>query len=124
VPALLFALLLTAPAPHVPTGAPETQVPKPRGMSGDVPRKRSGLDGAGVAPVSFNPDTGFGYGAVGGIYLSSPGYVPYRYALAAQVFFTTRGVQSHWLRFDAPDLLPRLRLEVRAEQSRELFSPW
>jgi len=122
---LLLALLLSVPGPHVPTGAPETQVPRPRAAAAeDVPRRRTGFDGAGVPLVSFNSDTGFGYGAVGGVYFYSPGYVPYRYALAAQVFFTTRGVQSHWLRFDAPDLLPRLRLEVRAEQSRELFSPW
>lgn len=120
---LLLALLLLVPEPHVPTAAPEDQVPR-RAPPEDAPQQRRGIDGAGVPLLSFNSDTGVGYGAVGGLYLYKPGYVPYRFALAAQVFFTTRGVQSHWLRFDAPDLWPRARLEIRLEQSRELFSPW
>ncbi len=87
-------------------------------------RKESGFDAFGVPLLSFNSDTGVGFGAVGGAYLYSPGYRPYRHGLAAQTFFTTRGVQNHWLRYDGPRLLPRTRVEARLEWRRELFAPY
>ncbi len=82
------------------------------------------FDALGVPLVSFNSDLGWGIGLVGGGYFYDPRYTPYRHALAAQSYFTTRGVQNHWLRYDGPDLLGKARLEVRAEFRRELFAPF
>src|SRR5688572_6392154 len=78
-------------------------------------RKEQGFDAVGVPLLSFNSDLGFGYGAVGGAYIYGPGYRPYRHGLALQAFFTTRGVQNHWLRYDGPRLIGSARLEARVE---------
>jgi len=60
---------------------------------------------------------------VGGGYVYGAGYAPYRHALGLQVFFTSRGSQSHFLRYDGPRLLGPLRLEARLELKREQLSP-
>ncbi|MBX5481941.1 MAG: BamA/TamA family outer membrane protein [Myxococcaceae bacterium] len=85
---------------------------------------RRQLDALGVPLISYNSDLGVGFGAVGGGYYYSPGYTPYRHALAAQIFLTTRGIQNHWLRYDGPNLIGKLRVEVRAEYRRELYAPF
>lgn len=90
----------------------------------NLANQRRGLDAIGLPLVSFNSDLGFGFGAVGGGYYYSPGYTPYRHALAAQLFFTTRGVQNHWVRYDGPNLIGGARLEIRGEYRRELFFPF
>ncbi len=87
-------------------------------------KPRRDFDAIGVPLVSFNSDLGWGIGLVGGGYFYQQGYTPYQHALAAQSYFTTRGVQNHWLRYDGPDLLGKARLEVRAEFRRELFAPF
>ncbi|MGQ0504156.1 MAG: Omp85 family outer membrane protein [Myxococcaceae bacterium] len=87
-------------------------------------KKDSGIDGLGVPLISFNSDQGFGFGAVGGAYFYAKDYRPYRHALGAQIFFTTRGVQNHWLRWDAPNLIGKLRFEARAEWRHEKFAPY
>lgn len=86
--------------------------------------ERQGIDAIGVPLVSYNSDLGWGFGAVGGGYYYSPGYTPYRHAVAAQAFITTEGVQNHWLRYDGPSLIGDARLEIRAEYRRELFAPF
>jgi hypothetical protein len=91
------------------------------GASGTRPRS---FDALGVPLLSYNSDLGWGIGLVGGGYYYAQGYTPYRHALAAQTFFTTEGVQNHWLRYDGPDLLGKARLEVRAEFRRELLAPF
>ena len=55
----------------------------------------------------------FGYGAVGGVYVYSPGKRPFAHAISAQTFFTTRGVQNHFLRYDGPELFGNVRVEAR-----------
>ena len=95
------------------------------GDVGALPTRPSrGFDAIGLPLVSYNSDLGWGFGLVGGGYLYSPGYEPYRHALAAQGFFTTLGVQNHWVRYDGPRLIGRTRLEVRGEYRRELYSPF
>lgn len=86
--------------------------------------EKQGLDAIGVPLVSYNSDLGWGIGAVGGGYYYAPGYKPYRHALAAQAFFTTEGIQNHWLRYDGPSLIGPARFELRAEFRRELFAPF
>ncbi len=114
LPALLIALLATQ-APAV-TQPPQALAPKAK--------KEDGFDALGVPLVSFNSDQGFGFGAVGGAYLYKRGYVPYQHALGAQVFFTTTGVQNHWLRYDAPDLFGKVRFEARLEWRHERYAPY
>jgi outer membrane protein assembly factor BamA len=87
-------------------------------------RKERGFDALGVPLVSYNSDVGFGYGAVGGAYFYSPGYKPYRHGVALQAFFTTGGVQNHWLRYDGPQFFKGARIEARLEWRRELFTPY
>ena len=87
-------------------------------------KKKKKLDAIGVPLVSYNSDLGFGFGLVGGGYYYSPGYTPYRHAVAAQIFFTTRGIQNHWIRYDGPNLIGKMRVELRGEYRRELFFPY
>jgi outer membrane protein assembly factor BamA len=61
---------------------------------------------------------------VGGMYLYAPGKAPYAHALGAQVFFSSRGVQNHYLRYDGPQLLGPMRVEGRLEYRREMRSPF
>ena len=42
---------------------------------------------------------------VGGMYLYGEGHEPYQHGLGAMVYFTHRGVQNHYLRYDGPELL-------------------
>ncbi|HLL54589.1 MAG TPA: BamA/TamA family outer membrane protein [Myxococcaceae bacterium] len=87
-------------------------------------RKERGVDGLAVPLLSYNSDQGWGYGGVGGAYIYSPGYRPYRHAVSAQTFFTTFGIQNHFLRYDGPRLLGPVRVEARLEYRRELVSPY
>lgn len=87
-------------------------------------RKETGVDALGVPLLNFNTDVGLGFGAVGGAYFYAPGHEPYQHAIAAQAYFTTGGVQNHWLRYDGPQLLGRARLEGRLEWRREFFTPY
>lgn len=133
---------LKDPVPTVPVPEPEPMPASPSssekaapkedatGGSGRTntldrpPEEKKGLDAIGVPLVSYNSDLGWGFGLVGGGYYYSPGYLPYRHAIAGQGFITTRGVQNHWLRYDGPQLLGKARLEVRGEYRRELRAPF
>ncbi len=86
--------------------------------------KHSGMDGIALPLLSFNSDFGVGYGAVGGMYIYGEGHTPYQHALGAQVFFSSRGVQNHYVRYDGPRLLGPLRVEARFEYRREFRSPF
>jgi hypothetical protein len=74
--------------------------------------------------LAFNSDFGVGYGVVGGMYLYGEGHEPYKHGFGAQVLFTTRGIQNHYLRYDGPNLIGSLRVEVRFEYKREFRSPF
>jgi outer membrane protein assembly factor BamA len=82
------------------------------------------VDGIALPLLSFNSDFGVGYGAVGGMYIYGEGHTPYQHGLGAQVFFTNRGIQNHYLRYDGPGLLGPLRVEARFEYRREFLSPF
>jgi outer membrane protein assembly factor BamA len=86
--------------------------------------KDRSVDGIALPLLSFNSDFGVGYGVVGGMYLYGEGHEPYQHGLGAQVFFTSRGVQNHYLRYDGPGLLGPLRVEARFEYKREFRSPF
>jgi len=112
-----FALLASLSAAPV--------APPPQPAPGLSPaKKESGVDAIAFPLVSFNSDHGFGYGGVGGMYLYAPGKAPYAHALGAQVFFSSRGVQNHYLRYDGPQLLGPMRVEGRLEYRREMRSPF
>jgi outer membrane protein assembly factor BamA len=110
LPVLLLSSVLSA--------APVTTAPNPPDT------KKSGIDAIAVPLVSFNSDFGVGYGATGGMYIYGEGHSPYQHGIAAQVFFTTRGIQNHYLRYDGPRLLGPLRVEARFEYKREYRSPF
>jgi outer membrane protein assembly factor BamA len=82
------------------------------------------VDAIALPLLAFTSDFGVGYGVVGGMYLYGDGHAPYQHALAAQVFFSTRGIQNHYLRYDGPRLLGPLRVEARFEYKREFRSPF
>jgi len=123
---LLLALLAqAAPSPTDSTADGPTdvspQISAPVSPSSETPRE--GIDGLAVPLVSFNSDVGFGFGAAGGVFFYG-GKKPYAHALSAQVFFTTRGVQSHFLNYDAPGLIGPLRFEAHLEYARDLYAPY
>lgn len=114
LPAVLLVILGAAPvkSPSRPApGLPPTQTD-------------SGSDIIALPMMTFSSDHGLSYGAVGGIYLYGPGKTPYAHGIGAQVLFSSRGVQSHYLRYDGPRLIGPLRLEAGLEYKRELRSPF
>ena len=86
--------------------------------------REHGVDALGLPLVSFNSDTGIGYGAAGGAFFYAPGFFPFRAGLSAQVFFTSKGQQNHFLQLDFPKLFAGLRTEGRFEFRRDLFEPY
>jgi len=82
------------------------------------------VDWLALPIASYNSDDGLAGGAV--VQAQWLGHVaPYKVALGAQVLFSTRGVQSHFLRFDVPHLFGTpLRLWLGAEFHRELTAPY
>ncbi|HCF62630.1 MAG TPA: hypothetical protein DFS52_32160, partial [Myxococcales bacterium] len=89
------------------------------------PQPERRFDALAIPLVAYNTDEGFGLGLVGGAYLYRRGVEPYAHAVAAEVFFTTGGIQSHFLRYDGPDFLgSSLRLEGRLSYRAERFDPF
>lgn len=124
--------LLLAAAPYAPdAGAAEPPGKGPSGATAEV-RAQPAPDGPTerhidwlVVPIAkFDPDAKFGYG--GAAQLQGAGGVePYRYQLTLQVLFTTAGVQSHYLRYDAPHFLgSNVRVLGRLEYYRQKFAPY
>jgi hypothetical protein len=64
--------------------------------------------------LNYNSDEGFGYGVIGTGYWYRDGLMPYKYALTARIFLTTKKVHAHMLRLDALDV-GGLPLRVWAE---------
>jgi len=63
----------------------------------------------GAVPlINYTSDEGAGLGANAALFFRDPVIKPYRYAIALSVFFTTRSIQDHMLRFDAPFFLGSL----------------
>ncbi|QRK05044.1 BamA/TamA family outer membrane protein [Archangium violaceum] len=124
---LTTALLLTtlATAPTAPSSAlPATGADSTASAPAEPPKKEKGFDGIVLPLVSYNSDLGFTYGGVAGAYLYAPGHAPYQHGIAIQAMFTSRGQQNHYLRYDGPQLIGPMRLELRLEYRRELRSPF
>ena len=121
---LTTALLLTTLA--TATAAPDEGPPATTASAAEEqpPKKEKGFDAIVLPLVSYNSDQGFTYGGVAGAYLYAPGYIPYRHAISLQALFTSRGQQTHYLRYDGPRLIGPMRLEFRVEYRRELRSPF
>lgn len=116
--ALLLTTLATATAaPSAPASATSAPVEQ-------APKKEKGFDAIALPLLSYNSDLGFTYGGVAGAYLYAPGHTPYQHGIALQAMFTSRGQQSHYLRYDGPQLIGPMRLELRLEYRRELRSPF
>lgn len=55
---------------------------------------------SGIPAVGYGPDEGFGGGLVGSMYVDEEGYLPYKMAIGAKVYLTTRGINAHYLQLD------------------------
>ncbi|WP_224365439.1 Omp85 family outer membrane protein [Hyalangium versicolor] len=104
--------------------APSLPVPETKAVVAAPSTKYEGMDAIAIPLLSFNSDLGVGYGVVGGMYIYGEGHTPYQHGLAAQVFFTNRGIQNHYIRYDGPQLLGPVRVEARFEYKREFRSPF
>jgi outer membrane protein assembly factor BamA len=109
LPALLLSVVSAAPAVSA-SQQPATQ--------------EGGVDAIALPLVSFNSDLGITYGVAGSVYVYGDGRVPYQHAVSAQVLFSNRGMQGHYLRYDGPRLLGPLRVEARFDYYRESRSPF
>jgi outer membrane protein assembly factor BamA len=118
---LALALVVSASGPAAPTAqSPKTEdVTEPQPTTD--PRR---LDWLVVPLANYDSDAKFGFGAAA--QLQWAGLVdPYRYQLSAQLLFTTGGVQSHWVRYDAPRFLgTKVRFWSRLEYHRDLYAPY
>ncbi len=82
------------------------------------------MDWVALPVAAYDSDDGFAGGAVARVQWVD-GLRPYRAMLGAQVLFSTKGVQSHYLRLDVPWLLgTRMRLRIAAEFHREIAAPY
>lgn len=84
------------------------------------------MDVGGVPLVNYSSDEGVGMGVNGALFLRAPDYQPYRYGWSLNVFFTTRSIQDHMLRFDAPHFLgsayrPTLMLRFERDPVRPYY---
>ncbi len=113
---MTWAVVLTAALASAPAGADAPPAKAPR----------TGWGVQGLPLVNFNSDEGFGYGARLLLVDSGDGtQAPYRHAITAQFFQTTRGVATHRLMFDAPRFLDSpWRLSGDVSMLNDRFSPY
>ena len=75
--------------------------------------------------ANYGSDLGLGLGLNGALYLRDFGWSPYRYAMRAQAYATTGGLQNHTLGFDAPRLAGSFwRPQVELGYFREAHHPY
>jgi len=112
---LLGAALTLLAGSAVAADAIPALPPPPPGFDGKQPlspddyaRKNEGGYFTGLPLFNFDPNTGFGFGARAYYYYNGKredplfGYTPYLHRVFLQAFASTRGVQFHWLDYDAP----------------------
>jgi hypothetical protein len=74
----------------------------------DYAKKKEGGYFTGLPLANYDPNTGFGFGARLYYYWDGEkkdplfAYTPYEHRFFANAFFTTGGLQFHWLDYDAP----------------------
>jgi hypothetical protein len=76
--------------------------------------KTSSIRFSGVPALGFGPDSGFGGGVIGNMYVDEEGFYPYKMLIGIKAYLTTKGINSHALQFDRVNAfaLP-LRLQGR-----------
>ena len=123
---LIFGFVAISPALAQSTGAQSTGAqsaseaessapPPPEGYDakrpldpGDLKRKKERGYPTGLPLANFDPNTGFGGGVRGYYYFNGDrddpffAYTPYLHRIFLQAFFTSKGLQFHWLDYDAP----------------------
>lgn len=62
--------------------------------------KASSIRFSGIPALSVSSDTGFGSGLLGNMYVDEEGFAPYKMAIGAKVFLTTKGMNSHQVTLD------------------------
>ncbi len=67
------------------------------GAESDTPSK---IRFSGIPALGFGPDSGFGFGAVGAMYVDKENFLPYKLALGIKIYLTTKGVNSHAIQLD------------------------
>jgi len=89
-------------------------------------RLEKGLKLGGLPIISYSTDEGFGFGALGTLTQFGDGEQdPYVYEVSAQIFASTKGVQSDYVSYDLPHAFgSRLRLQLSASFTRALYSQY
>lgn len=108
---MLASLLTLALAAQPPTPAPLPVV--------TPPVEEGSWDFAAVPRLTLSSDDGIGLGARGVAYWNRFGQRPYKTALSAQAWATTRLVQHHYLHLDAIDAF---NLPLRVEADVQLYT--
>lgn len=68
-------------------------------LAEDVDAKTS-IRFSGIPALGISADSGFGTGVIGSLYFDEPGFEPYKMAIGAKIFMTTKGMNSHQLTLD------------------------
>ncbi len=76
--------------------------------------QKKGWGWGGIPAINYNSDEGFGFGVIGSVYKYNGEAQPYKTRIGGLVFFTTKGVQYHYIDVDALELAGgKLRLTTR-----------
>jgi outer membrane protein assembly factor BamA len=62
--------------------------------------KPSSIRFSGIPALGFGPDTGFGFGVVGSMYVDQETFDPYKMAVNLKVYLTHKGINSHTVAID------------------------
>ena len=108
----------TAPAAEpAPEPVPVAEVAAPAEQTEEVELaawQKNKWGWGGIPAVNYNSDEGFGFGVIGSVYKYNGESKPYKTRIGGLVFFTTKGVQYHYIDVDALDLAGgKLRLTTR-----------
>ena len=68
----------------------------------------------GVPALNYSSDAGFGFGIITSIYKKTPVIKPYKFAIDLQLFMTSKGQHSHYIRTDILNVA-KLPLRLRAK---------
>lgn len=55
---------------------------------------------SGIPALGFGPDSGFGFGVVGSMYVDEADFNPYKMAVNLKIYFTSKGINSHTIAVD------------------------
>ncbi len=67
----------------------------------------------GIPALNYSSDAGFGFGVITSIYKKTPILQPYKFAVDLQLFMTTKGQHSHYIRTDILNVA-KLPLRIRS----------